>query len=84
MHDRPDPGVEARLQEHLGADHVGGDERRAAPLIERSTWVSAAKLTTASCPGTSERTSAASEMSPCTNRSRGLAETGARLARLPA
>src|SRR5450755_16512 len=56
----------------------------AAPLIDRSTWVSAAKFITASWPGTSEPTSAASAMSPWTNRSRGLAATGARFARFPA
>src|SRR4029077_5152200 len=51
----------------------------AAPLIERSTCVSAAKLITASCSGTSERTIAGSAISPCTKCRRGLADTGARL-----
>ena len=56
----------------------------AAPLIDRSTWVSAAKLITASWPGTSDPTTEASHMSPRTNLSRGLSQTGARFARLPA
>ena len=41
----------------------------AGPSIERSTWLSAAKLTIASgwCVASSEATSARSPMSPCTN-----------------
>ena len=56
--------------------------------MERSTWDSAAKLTTASASATSGPTTAASAMSPRTNRKReassGSASTGARFARLPA
>jgi len=53
-----------------------------APTMERSTWDSAAKLTTRSCPGTTSASSSASQMSPLTNVKR--PSTGARLARLPA
>jgi hypothetical protein len=42
--------------------------KSAAPLIERSTWVSAAKFTTASWPGSTSSSRRASTMSPCTNR----------------
>src|SRR6185312_856779 len=39
----------------------------AAPMIERSTWVSAAKLTTASHPAAASTTASASQMSPTTS-----------------
>ena len=42
----------------------------AAPATERSTWDSAAKCTTASCPGTTSASSPGSQMSPCTKDSR--------------
>jgi hypothetical protein len=59
----PDAGAQARVEQRLGAQHVGGDERP-APRIERSTCDSAAKWTTASWPGISSSTSSASQMSP--------------------
>ena len=56
----------------------------AAPAIDLSTCVSAAKLITASWPGSTDLSSEASQMSPLTNSNRGLSETGWRLARFPA
>ena len=38
-----------------------------APWIDRSTWVSAAKLTTASQPSPAAATAVGSQMSPSTN-----------------
>ena len=58
--------------------------KSAAPAIDRSTCVSAAKLTTMSCPGTTVASSPASQMSPRTKVSPGLSVTGSRLARFPA
>jgi hypothetical protein len=42
--------------------------KSAAPVIDRSTWVSAAKLTTASCPASAASRAAGSQMSPRTKR----------------
>src|SRR3712207_6938164 len=42
----------------------------AAPVMERSTWDSAAKFTTTSCPGRAASRSAGTQMSPCTKRDR--------------
>ncbi len=53
-----------------------------AAVIDRSTWVSAAKLTTTSWPGTSDASSSLSQMSPFTNVY--PPATGSRLAGLPA
>ncbi len=58
--------------------------KSAEPAMERSTWDSAAKCTTRSVPAITSETTAGSQMSPCTKRSRELVSTGARLARLPA
>ena len=52
--------------------------------MERSTWVSAAKWTTASWPAMASRTASRSQMSPRTNRNRGSSSTSARLLRSPA
>ena len=57
--------------------------KSAAPAIDRSTWLSAAKCTTASVPAIRSPTRAASRMSPSTNRSRGESSTGARLVSVP-
>src|SRR5262245_25353857 len=51
----------------------------AAPRIERSTWVSAAKLTIASAPAADSATASASQMSPTTSS----ASRPSRFARLP-
>jgi hypothetical protein len=39
-----------------------------ASMIERSTWVSAAKLTIASQPSAALATASASQIEPCTKR----------------
>ena len=44
-------GAARLLEQHLGAEELGPDRSRVAPRIERSTCVSAAKLTIASKPG---------------------------------
>jgi len=55
-----------------------------APTMDRSTWVSAAKLITMSWSRATAPTSAASQMSPRMNVNRGWLATACRLARLPA
>jgi hypothetical protein len=57
-----------------------------ASSMERSTWLSAAKFTTASgrCSAKTRRTSTRSAMSPWTKVRRGSPRTSARFSRLPA
>ena len=52
--------------------------------MERSTWVSAAKLTTTSWPAIASATWSGSQMSPWTNWWRGSLSRSSTLARLPA
>src|SRR5450759_1861601 len=52
--------------------------------MERSTWVSAAKLTMASTPAAADSTASRSQMSPRTKLERGSAATFSRLSRFPA
>ena len=83
VHDRRDPGVQARLRAGSGCRARWCARTRRRPSIERSTCDSAAKFTTWSCPGTSSPSSSASQMSPWTNVNRG-SRTWSRLAGLPA
>ena len=52
--------------------------------MERSTWVSAAKLTMASAPSAASATASGSQIEPCTKRYRASPATSATLAGLPA
>ena len=54
------------------------------PSIERSTWLSAAKCTTASHPRMADSTSPGLQMLPLTKEYRGLSSTSRIVERLPA
>ena len=79
---RPTPAVRA-ASARVATPTVLVRTASSGSTMERSTWVSAAKLTTTSWPAMASATWPGSQMSPCTKVWRGSPSRSATLARCP-